>query len=101
MKGRVDKLMGIVTLITETSAKITAKITVHMQENQTDKVIIDMTRSVHGDWHENHWVRRICVDLTIMEYLFSDRIFQKWESVYLNRIKKGEDQGKEGVTLKL
>jgi hypothetical protein len=48
-----------------------------MQEKKTDKVIIDATLIVHGDWHEYYWVRLILVDLTIMEYLFSDRFFTR------------------------
>ncbi len=37
-----------------------------MQEKQTDKVIIDATRSIHGDRQEHDWVRLIRVELTIM-----------------------------------
>ena len=39
-----------------------------MQEKKTDKVIIDSTRSVHGDWQEDYWISLIHVELTIMEY---------------------------------
>ena len=54
--------MGIVTLIAEALAKIKpTSLTVHMQENQADKVIIDATRSANGDWQENHGIRPIRV----------------------------------------
>ena len=48
-----------------------------MHEKQTDKVIIDATGSIHGDRHEDDWVRLIRVELTIMSDLYSDRIFQR------------------------
>jgi hypothetical protein len=52
MQDRVDKSMGIVTLITEALAKIKPTepingLTKHTLRKQTDKVIIDVTRSVH------------------------------------------------------
>jgi hypothetical protein len=49
---------------------------IHITENQTDKVIIDSTRSVHDDCQEYYSVSLINVDLTIMDDLRSDRIFQ-------------------------
>ena len=45
-----------------------------MQEMQTDKVTIDA--NILGDWQEYYWVRLIRIDLTIMEYLLFERIFQ-------------------------
>ena len=47
-----------------------------MQEKQTDKVIMDATRSVLGDMQEDDWVRLIRVELTMMDYLLSGRTFQ-------------------------
>ncbi len=40
----------------------------HVQEKQTCKVLIDVTRSVYGDRHEDDGVRPIRVYLTIIPY---------------------------------
>ena len=60
-----------------------------MQEKQTDKVIIDVTRSVNGDRQKYDGVRLICVELTI-PYLYSINFWCTY-----SRIKKGEIQGKK------
>ena len=43
---------------------------------QTDKIIIYVTRSVHGDSQENDWVSLIHIELMIMTDIFAGRIFQ-------------------------
>ena len=47
-----------------------------MQEKQTDKVIINVTRSAHGDWQEDKWVSLIHKYMTIIAYLYSGHIVQ-------------------------
>ena len=74
MKDCVGNLMGIVTLITEISEELLILRLKHLSHDthtrkQMDKVIIDSTRSVHGNRQEDDvtmGVRLILVDLTTM-----------------------------------
>jgi hypothetical protein len=47
-----------------------------MQEKQSCKVLIDVTRSAYGDRQEDDGVRSIRVYLTIIPYLYSGCLVQ-------------------------
>ena len=76
MKGGVDKSMGIVTLITETLAKIKPTVSLIFSKRAARKkgnysdssgdsptkiLVIDTTRSGNGDWKEDNGIRPIHV----------------------------------------
>ena len=90
MKGRVDKSMGIVTLIDESLDKINPTESSRFTKCVPSKILasrcvckkIRRTKSSRRDpkcsrWPIEIWLGHpICVELTIMSYLYSDHIVQ-------------------------